>query len=141
MIVLAWNCRGLGHPAAILFLCRLVYARRPDVIFLCETLSCVNKIEEIRVHFHYDCAFLVDCIGHSGGLCILWESANLCNLVNYSQNHVDLLVNDESGPWRFTGFYSFPEENLHRQSWNFLRQLAANDNIPLMCAGDFNDLL
>lgn len=47
MIILSWNCRGLGHPTAIPYLCELVKARRPDVLFLCETLSHFVKIAHL----------------------------------------------------------------------------------------------
>lgn len=80
---------------------------------LCHVLIKLKKFECIFIMIVH---FLWIVLGIVVGFVYLWESANLCNLVNYSQNHVDLLVNDESGPWRFTGFYSFPEENLHRQS-------------------------
>lgn len=109
MIALGWNCRGLGNPATIPFLCELVRARKPNFIFLCETLSSSFAIESIRVRLGYDCAFTVDCHGHSGGLCFLWKDSATCNILNYSQNHIDVLVSDSDGDWRFTGFYGHPE--------------------------------
>lgn len=112
----------------------------PDVIFLCETIAHTAKIEEIRVHLHYDCDFFVDCIGCSGGLCVLWKSS-FCDIVSYSQNHIDLLINDTNGFWRFTGYYGFPERNHRRLSWNLLRQLAIANMTPWVCMGNFDDLL
>lgn len=38
MIVLSWNCRGLGNLSAIPSLKDLTRSHKPDVIFLCETL-------------------------------------------------------------------------------------------------------
>ncbi|KAL8536504.1 hypothetical protein ACS0TY_011922 [Phlomoides rotata] len=66
MILLGWNCMGLGHPAAIPTLCELVRACRPDVIFLSEMLSHNNKIEEIRCRLGYECAFAVNSVDRSG---------------------------------------------------------------------------
>lgn len=46
--MLIWNYRGLDHPAAILFHCGLVHARRPDVISyvkLCLMLITSKKFE------------------------------------------------------------------------------------------------
>ncbi|KAJ9548141.1 hypothetical protein OSB04_020684 [Centaurea solstitialis] len=45
------------------------------------------------------------------------------------------------GTWRFTGFYGFPERTRRRVSWNLLRSLAEQSNLPWVVMGDFNDLL
>lgn len=44
MIVLSWNCRGLGHPQAVPVIRELVRAHRPGVMFLYETLAHANKV-------------------------------------------------------------------------------------------------
>lgn len=118
MIILSWNCRGLGHPAAVPFLCGLVNARRPDVIFLSETLSHSTRIEGIRTRLSYDS---VNCVGRSGGLCVLWKSTAVCSILTYSQHHIDLSVTEEGGNWRLTGFYGCPEGSRRRESWALLR--------------------
>lgn len=139
MIILSWNCRGFGHPTAISFLYELVRVRRPDVLFLCETH--LNKIDEIKACFHYDCAFTMNCMGRSGGLCVFWYNFSLCNINSYSQNHIDKTVNDTNGPWRVMGYYGHPETSKRRLSWNLLRQLANINTLPWVCIGDYDDLL
>lgn len=74
MIILSWNCRGLGHSAAIPFLRELVRVRKPDALFLCENLCRSNKIDEIKVCLGYDCAFTVNCVGRSRGWVIIVHS-------------------------------------------------------------------
>lgn len=49
MIILSWNCMGLGHPCAVSLLRDLVRSYKSDVIFLFETLSHAIKIENVRV--------------------------------------------------------------------------------------------
>lgn len=129
------------HPIATSFLCKLICARKLDIIFLCETIAYNNKIDEIRAYLRYDCTFIVDCIGRSGGLCVLCKFASVCDVVSYSQNHVDLLIHDVEGPWRFRGFYGYPERNRRRLSWGLLRQLEGTNTVLWICMGDFNDLL
>lgn len=141
MIALSWNCRGLGHPVAVPFLCELVKVQKPDVIFLCETLSFSNKIEDVCVCLHYDCAFTINCIGRSGGLCVLWKSSANCSTVSFSQNHIDVAISDVDGNWRFTGFYGFPKRARRRLSWDLLRKLANVINLSWVVMGDFNNLL
>lgn len=49
MSCLSWNCRGLGKARTVQVLTDLVRDQNPDVLFLSETISGANKIEEIRV--------------------------------------------------------------------------------------------
>ncbi|KAL8504993.1 hypothetical protein ACS0TY_016260 [Phlomoides rotata] len=76
MIVLSWNCRGLGQPATDPTMCELVRARRPSIVLLFETLS------------------YVDCVGRSGGLTVLWNNTADCYIVSYFINHINLHTND-----------------------------------------------
>ncbi|KAL8520554.1 hypothetical protein ACS0TY_011181 [Phlomoides rotata] len=100
------NCRGLGNSTIILALYELIRVWKPTVIFLFETLSRNNKIEELQVYLNYDNAFVVDCVGHSGGFYVLWKSVINCTLMNYSRNHIDLLITGEKGEWRLTGDFN-----------------------------------
>lgn len=59
-------------------------------------MSFSAKIKEIRISLLYDCAFTVNCVGRSGGLCILWKFADLCSILNYSRNHIDIIVHESS---------------------------------------------
>lgn len=61
------------------------------------------KVEEIRSRLNFQSCFAVDCIGRSGGLCVLWKEQDACNVLSYSQNHIDLQVNDVDCVWRAIG--------------------------------------
>lgn len=90
----------------------------------------------------FDFCFCVDREGRGGGIAILWRKYVDCSITNYSQNHVDIEVQDNiRGRWRLTGFYGFPEGGRRRESWNFLRQLANLSQLPVCVIGDFNDIL
>ncbi|KAL8538771.1 hypothetical protein ACS0TY_000689 [Phlomoides rotata] len=99
----------VAESSVVPALCELVKARRPDVVFLFETLFVASRIEEIRVSF--------------------------------SNNHIDLLVNNNDLEWRVTDYYGIPNRNLRSHSWALLCTLAAASNLPWLCLGDFNDLL
>lgn len=47
MNVLAWNCQGLGSPGKIRFLKELTRMERPSFVFLCETISSYQKMEDL----------------------------------------------------------------------------------------------
>ena len=41
-----------------------------DFIFLFETLCHSNRVEEVKRELGFDCSFLVDKEGRSGGVCV-----------------------------------------------------------------------
>jgi hypothetical protein len=54
MILLSWNCRGLGNPWAVRELCHLVKTKKPTLLFLMETKSRKNKMEGIRIKIGFE---------------------------------------------------------------------------------------
>lgn len=53
-----------------------------------------NKIEELNYMLAFDYCFSVDRIGRGGGLACLWNKNFNCPIMNFSQNHIDMEVND-----------------------------------------------
>ncbi|CAH9143861.1 unnamed protein product, partial [Cuscuta epithymum] len=142
MILLSWNCWGLGHPSAVPALRDLVRRHKPDIIFLCETLCYSTRVEEVRRLIGFEACFSVDKEGKSGGLAILWRVASMVDLVNYSKNFINVLIKEDgSDPWRLTGFYGVPDRSRRRESWEILRSLASLSTLPWCIVGDFNDIL
>lgn len=142
MNLLSWNCRGLGNPRTVRALGDLLRTRKPNFLFLSETISISSRIEEFRVCFGFAQCFSVDRIGHSGGLAILWKQNVDCEVMSYSQNHVDVcFLDNNTAYWRLTCFYGFPERSRRKNSWDFIRLLASKSLLPWCIFGDFNDLL
>lgn len=113
MIILSWNCRGLGSAATVPALCELVRARHPDVIVLFEILSYGVRLETLRVQLHFNNCLVVDCISHSGGVAVLWSNKISCSVLSYSSHHIDMHVAEAGGDWCLTGFYGYPDRG-HR---------------------------
>jgi len=90
----------------------------------------------------FDHCFVVSSNGRSGGLALFWRASFSCTVLNYSDNHINVEINDSSkGKWQFTGYYGFPEGRRRRASWDFLRNLANDTSLPWYILGDFNDIL
>ena len=68
MKILSWNCWGLSNFREVLALGELVQTHKPYVIFLSETLSHVNELEDLKWKVGYECCFAVDKEGRSRGL-------------------------------------------------------------------------
>jgi hypothetical protein len=60
-------------PSTVHELCRMVRAKRPNLIFLMETKLRKNKMEMVRTKIGFDNLFIVESVGKSGGLALLWE--------------------------------------------------------------------
>jgi exonuclease III len=95
MKILSWNCRGLSTPSAIPNLRNIAQGYQPDILFLSETLSKSQTMERIRVSLNFNSCLSVDVEGRSGGLSVMWRSSVNCNIVNYSRNFINLIVEDE----------------------------------------------
>lgn len=142
MNCLSWNCRGLGQPRAVRVLCDLVRDRNPDVLFLMETISVGSKMEELRIRMGFVSCFSVDRIGRSGGLAVFWKQNVNCSVFSYSQNHIDLVFDENNvATWRLSCFYGYPERTKRQDSWDLIRTLARRSSLPWCIVGDFNDML
>lgn len=131
MNCLSWNYRGLGQARTVRVLCDLVKDRRPDVLFLIETISAANKIEELRIKLVFVRCFSVDCIGRSGGLAVFWKSAVDCSITGYSSHHIDLEFSENNAQkWRLSCFYGYPDRARRKQSWELICRLSKLSNLP-----------
>jgi hypothetical protein len=143
MIILSWNCRGLGNPQTVRDLRRMVKVKRPTVVFLMETKMRQAKMEKIRCSLGFNNLFTVDCVGKSGGLALLWNEDMGLEIQNYSCRHIHAIVKNPAGgqAWKFTAFYGHPNASKRGEAWNLLKHLKNFQPQPWMCAGDFNEIL
>ncbi|XP_019167877.1 PREDICTED: uncharacterized protein LOC109163583 [Ipomoea nil] len=143
MILLSWNCQGLGNPTAVRVLADLIRTKRPRVVFLIETFVDRNRMEQVRVKTGYDNVFTVDAVGHRRGLAMLWSNSINLQVTAYCDNFIDTTLSLDVGApvWRFTGYYGYPDKARRRESWQMLRNLAAQSTMPWVVMGDYNDLM
>lgn len=81
--------------------------------------------------FGFSNCFSVDRVGRSGGLAIFWHSRVECRIFGYSQNHIDLMFEENgSESWRLSCFYGFPVRSRRRESWNLIRRLSKLSIVP-----------
>ncbi|KAK3210920.1 hypothetical protein Dsin_015626 [Dipteronia sinensis] len=114
----------------------------PYVEFPMETNGNTTMMELVRVKMGFQCELVVESIGLSGGLCLLWSGKVTIDLISYSPFHIDVKVmSHDSNCWRLTGFYGSPILDSYRHSWTLLRRLHGMSDLPWLCVGDFNDIL
>jgi exonuclease III len=132
MNLLSWNCQGLGNPQAVRDLCQVTKEKKPAILFLMETKCHRNKMESVRVKLGFDCLFIVDSVGRSGGLALLWNNSELVEIQNYSKRHINAIVKDGAiaHSWKFTGFYAHPDWTKRHESWALLNHLRSFVPLP-----------
>ncbi|XP_074347588.1 uncharacterized protein LOC141686452 [Apium graveolens] len=86
--------------------------------------------------------FTVEAQGRSGGLTLLWKDQIQVNLQSMSINHIDVVISiPDMQTWRMTGFYGEPNRNHRRRTWELLRNLSRENNLPWCTIGDMNNIL
>ena len=125
MTCLSWNCRGLGNPEAVRELRSIVKLEGPTLLFVMETKIQAKRVEALKYSLGFGGCFAVDSVGLSGGIGLFWSQDVTVELKNYSQSHIDVVVqcNNQDLAWRFTGFYGAPRAEDRHHCWRFLRTL------------------
>ncbi|XP_059431636.1 uncharacterized protein LOC132165159 [Corylus avellana] len=143
MNIISWNCRGLGNLRTVHDLCRMVKEKRPSMVFLMETKLRKVKMEVIRYKLGFSNLFVVDCVGKSGGLALLWGDDVVVDIQNYSQRHINGIIQSPNSnvQWKLTGFYGHPEVTKRHEAWELLKVLSRLPPTPWICIGDFNEVI
>lgn len=132
----------LGYLGIYSFLTDVIRQKKPTFIFLCETVGRRSKMEWIQRRLGYEGLFVVEPIGRSGGLALLWKEKEHATLISYSKNHIDVSVSvEDMQKWRLTGFYGEPKRAQRRQTWDLLRNLSRDANLPWCVIGDLNNIV
>jgi hypothetical protein len=76
----------------------------------------------VRNKLGFEGMLVVDPLGQSGGLALLWQEANEVNIQNYSLRHISAIITtaESDSSWRLTGFYGHPDRAHREESWKLL---------------------
>ncbi|KAL0449729.1 UNVERIFIED_CONTAM: hypothetical protein Slati_1529300 [Sesamum latifolium] len=142
MIVLAWNCRGLGTFATVRKLGDTLRQHRPAMMFLSETKCGHRRFELVKQKLGLF-GVCVPARGNSGGLALLWQQDVRVQLRSFSCFHIDVevLSAENIAGWRCTGFYGAAEASQRKVGWDTLTRLSRQSDAPWLCIGDFNEIL
>jgi hypothetical protein len=104
-------------------------------LFLIETKRNKIMMEVIRGQLGYAGLFVVDLVGKSGRLALLWREAEEIEIQNYSCHHINAIVTNMTigVQWKLTGFYGHPDWNKRKESWDLLQQLQYYSTTAWLC--------
>lgn len=142
MSILSWTCRGLGNLRTIRDLCRLVKENRSKLVFLMETKLRQHHFDKIKNKMGFNSGFVVECVGRSGGLALLWTNDLVVDIENYSRRHINATIRStkHTGAWKFMGFYGHLETGKRKEAWNLSRHLRRFEPMAWLCVDDFNEI-
>jgi hypothetical protein len=120
-----------------------VKEKRPTFLFLMETKSSKFAMELVCVRLGFKGLFVVDPVGRSEGLTLLWKEKNEVEIQNYTRMHINAVIKhaDSTQPWRLTGFYGHPNPAKRHESWALLSRLRSFGPEPWLCIRDFNEVV
>jgi hypothetical protein len=78
----------------------------------------------------------------SGGVFLLWKQGINIQQIYSAPNYIDVSVQESPEKvWRLTGIYGEPKWEDKYKTWDKLRELKSNSNLPWVVIGDFNEIL
>ncbi|KAM5550671.1 hypothetical protein ABKV19_027155, partial [Rosa sericea] len=141
--ILVWNCRGITNTETQRALIDMVQAKRPQLIFLSETLAQQTLIDSLTNRLGFAGNVCITKQPGCQGLALLWSHHLNVDVRTSSFHHIDAIVSEigHVESWRFTGIYGFPARGVRSQTWNLIAQLAGeNCGLPWLMVGDFNEV-
>jgi hypothetical protein len=87
--------------------------------------------------------FLVDPVGKSGGLAMMWRDVDDVTIENYSRRHINVMIYSQTAKqtWKLTGFYGHPNPARRHEAWSLLKYLRNHPPAPWLCMGDYNEII
>jgi hypothetical protein len=108
-----------------------------------ETKLPSHRMEAIKFKTSYASIFVVDNVGRSGGLALMWSDEVRVDIKNFSRRHISAEVQMETNgnTWYLTGFYGQPDVGKRHEAWSLLRHLRLLSLNAWLCVGDFNEIM
>ncbi|KAJ4846114.1 hypothetical protein Tsubulata_033993 [Turnera subulata] len=143
MMLLDWNCQGIGRSLTVKALRGLLVQYGPSVMFLIETQNRGSKVERLRRMFRFPNAFYVDAIGKAGGLALWWDESTSVEVLSSSFSFIDTCITlIEKDVRRFSTFiYGLPVRKGRVELWEEISSLRPSTSAIWFLVGDLNTIL
>lgn len=88
MKTISWNCWELENPPIVCELNQLVQEKKFSITFLIETKILKVQMEKVRSGIYLTNFFLVNSVGRSGSLAMLWSDNVVLEVVNFFNYYI-----------------------------------------------------
>lgn len=131
LVMLSWNCCGIGNPATVQRLIDVNKKHSPNIIFLQETKNQDENILKETESLQLESHFLVSPQGHgAGGLALLWRSDIDIQVMSSNRNLIDTTITYKNTNFQSIFVYGAPEIHLRQEVWNYLTTISAASDSP-----------
>ncbi|KAG2270598.1 hypothetical protein Bca52824_065153 [Brassica carinata] len=136
MRILSWNCQGLGNTPTVRHLHGVLGQYSPEILFLSETKNRRIYIEGLVEKFGYHDLKIVEPLGRSGGLAVMWKESFRMEILQANRRVIDMRVKWQDKSFFLSCIYGEPVKNRRSEVWERLTR-----NEPWVMTGDFNELV
>lgn len=136
-----WNCRGVGKPSFEIVARDLIHNYKPTIFIILETRLSGGRARDIVQRLGYNSSLIVDALGFSGGLWMLWNKEDVdIKATSISRWAIHAVVNVQRvKPWTLSSVYASPNPILRAVVSDELKKVSTLD-CPISILGDFNVL-
>lgn len=89
MSYLCWNVQNMGNPETIIALRKVLLRVTLSLVFLFETRLVGTRASDVCIKMGFDYCFVVDSVGKSGELILLWPDDWYVTILSFSLGHID----------------------------------------------------
>lgn len=143
MIVISWNCQGIGNRETVRVAKNMISFHQPDVFVLLEPRISGVRAHKVCKELKFDDWARVESIGFSGGIWLFWKAYVLSiNVICSSPQFIHCEVeNGGHERWFLTITYGSPNVATTNLLWDALRNIGSDIQCPWISIGDFNAVL
>lgn len=125
MRLLSWNCQGLVNTPTVRHLQGINGQYCPEIIFLSETKSRRNYMESIVEKMGFNDLLVVDAIGKSGGLAVMWKDSCKVEVLQANKRVIDLKVEWHDQRFYLTCVYGDLVQSRRSEVWERISRIGA----------------
>jgi hypothetical protein len=99
-------------------------------------------VESLARSLGFDNVYAVSSNGRSGGLALLWNNDIQVEVFRFSCYHINSRVTGlGNDTWRLTCVYGEAQVSERYKTWDTMKNIRDENNLPWLCIGDFNEVL
>jgi len=100
------------------------------------------QVENLRYTLSFDASYAVSSSRRSGWLGLFWKNDVTITIQKFSNYHIDTIIKEDGkDPWRMSFIYGEPNMSLRYRTWDLMKQIRSDTDLPWVCMGDFIEIL